>query len=107
MSTKKIANLNDRLRQTGQGGRVLMTKGVSDKGLAFSTQAQAKVRTFEDFIADNDPHGERDFGSFELLGEQVMWKMDYYNVGLSGGSEDASDEAVTCRVLTIMLASEY
>jgi len=31
-----------------------------------------KVETFDAFIADNDPHGERDFGAFEHNGERIF-----------------------------------
>ncbi len=33
---------------------------------------------FDDFNADNDPHREQDFGSFELEGEKLFWKIDLY-----------------------------
>ena len=32
------------------------------------------VATFDAFSADNDPHGEHDFGSFELAGDKFFWK---------------------------------
>jgi hypothetical protein len=65
------------------------------------------VRAFDAFTPDNDPHGERDFGSFELEGRTVFWKFDYYDLALEHGSEDPSDPLKTCRVLTIMLAEDY
>lgn len=37
----------------------------------------------------------------------MIFKIDYYNLNLSGHSPDAADPAVTRRVLTIMLAAEY
>ena len=30
------------------------------------------VQSFARFNADNDPHGEHDFGSFEVAGEEVL-----------------------------------
>ena len=60
-----------------------------------------------DFTEDNDPHGEHDFGSFELAGRKFFWKIDYYDANMEFGSEDPADPAKTTRVLTIMLAEEY
>jgi len=41
--------------------------------------------------SDNDPHGEHDFGSFELAGNKFFWKIDYYDRRLKWGSEDPAD----------------
>jgi len=66
------------------------------------------VIAFDDFNADNDPHREHDFGSFELDGEKLFWKIDYYSTDDPDlGSEDPSDLTKTLRVLTVMLAEEY
>jgi hypothetical protein len=87
--------------------RWLLTPGILDLTNRGAEHAAEAVRTFEAFNSDNDPHGEHDFGSFDLNGERVLWKIDYYNLTLDGGSPDPADEAVTVRVLTIMLALEY
>ena len=71
------------------------------------SKALAKVIAFDAFSADNDPHHEHDFGSFELEGEKLFWKIDYYDSDLTYGSEDPNDVEKTHRVLTIMLASDY
>jgi len=65
------------------------------------------VRIFDDFSEDNDPHGEHDFGSFELANFTFFWKIDYYDERCEFGSEDPADLAKTTRVLTIMLSREY
>ena len=85
----------------------MMTAGVEAKGPVFVLCATSAVSAFEAFTADNNPHGERDFGSFSLGGERLFWKIDYYDKALHFGSPDPADPVVTRRVLTIMLASEY
>lgn len=106
-TTQRIRQLNDALRSTLQGGRVLMTSGVQALGEAAVAAALTRMRTFSEFTADNDPHGEHDFGSFDVGGSTFFFKIDYYDPGMEGGSEDPSDPVQTTRVLTLMLASEY
>jgi len=106
-TTQRIRELNDALRSTLQGGRVFMTSGVQALGEVVVATALTRMRTFSEFDADNDPHGEHDFGSFEVGGTTFFFKIDYYDPGMEGGSEDPSDPAKTTRVLTLMLASEY
>jgi len=107
MSAAKIRALNDAFRTTMSGGRVMMTAGVD----ALPSDVQAivlrRVATFSEFTADNDPHKEHDFGSFEVAGRKFFFKIDYFDAAMEFGSEDPADPAKTTRVLTIMLASEY
>ena len=104
----RIRELNDRFRMTGQGnGSIVITQGVQDKGLAFIRRAIDAVRTFDDFDRHNDPWGERDFGAIELDGEKLFWKIDMYDRTMTMGSPNPANEAVTARVLTVMLVSEY
>ena len=65
-----------------------------------------KVRTFDNFTEDNDPHGEHDFGALEILGiGKIYWKIDYYaNADMEAGTRDTEN---AYRVLTIMEADEY
>ena len=65
------------------------------------------VRSFDAFSEDNDPWGEHDFGAIEIGGQKIFWKLDCYDPTLTYQSENAANEALTHRVLTIMLASEY
>lgn len=65
------------------------------------------MNEFDAFSPDNDPYGEHDFGAVEIAGQRVFCKIDYYDTALEYGSPDPSDPAVTTRVLTVMLASEY
>ena len=104
---ERIRNLNDAFRQSFSGGEVLLTPGVNALPSDVHAKAIRNVATFADFSADNDPHGEHDFGAFDLAGHKFFWKIDYYSLTLDKGSEDPSDPAITKRVLTLMLAEEY
>lgn len=109
---RKIRELNDVFRAscppTGGGrDRVFITAGVQALGGDAISACLEKVATFDAFTADNDPHHEHDFGSFEHAGEKLYWKLDYYDEHMVYGSIDPSDPTKTTRVLTVMLAEEY
>lgn len=106
-----IRILNDAARAAGpattKSVQWLLTSGVQALGPVLVHEAVRAVMRFSTFDRDNDPHGEHDFGAFSLADERLFWKIDYYNRDLDGGSPDPANEAATCRVLTIMLTSEY
>ena len=100
----KIRALNDRLRKSLTGGRVVMTSAVSALPDAVRARALELTRTFGGFTSDNDPYQEHDFGSFEIDGQKFFFKHDYYDKSMRYGSEDPTDPEKTTRVLTIMLS---
>jgi hypothetical protein len=106
---KRIRDLNDAFRKTLDPtlGRMMLTAGVNDLPSDVRAMAIRKVATFDAFSADNDPHGEHDFGSFDLAGHSFFFKLDYYDPRLEFGSDDPADPAKTTRVLTLILAKEY
>lgn len=110
---RRIRELNDDFRMNGLAvmppeGLKTVTAGIKALGIANVIAIAMKVMAFHRFGVDNDPHGEHDFGSFEHNGETIFWKIDYFNAhDIMQGSPDPADPAVTCRVLTVMLASEY
>jgi uncharacterized protein DUF3768 len=101
----KTRALNDELRRTFSGGKIMMTNGLSSH--PDHIRILNRVRTFNAFTEDNDPYGEHDFGAFDHAGDVIFFKIDYYDKDLSFGSPDPSDPEVTTRVMTIMLAAEY
>jgi hypothetical protein len=103
----RIRQLNDAFRQTFVGGRVLVTPGVSELEPADQETVLTKVRRFEAFDGDNDPHREHDFVEVEHDGTTYFGKIDYYAHDLQHGSDDPADPDKTTRVLTIMRADEY
>ena len=116
-----IAALNDALRINSSNpmgmdrtvmahGLVAHIKGLSSNVLPdwfLAREVRDFVAKFDAFSEDNDPYGERDYGSFEWRGEQCFWKIDYYDSDLSGGSSDPANPSVTARVLTIGTTRDY
>ena len=106
-TTAKIAALNDHARQTFRECRVVITQAVVELGKDDVDRILDKVRNYNDFTPINDPFLEHDFGSIQFGENTIFWKIDYYDLDLHMHSPDPSDETVTARVLTIMLAEEY
>lgn len=106
-----IQRLNDEFRGEGprfsDGGYWLITRGAASLGRKMEPEIVRRVVRFNAFTDDNDPYGVHDFGAFELAGERLFWKIECFNRALDAASPDDADPDVTCRVLTIMLASEY
>ena len=120
----RIARLND-LARSAMGVACTAVATVGFRSLPGVDQSRVRelIETFDAFTEDNDPHGERDFGTIYQLGdgqwtterprvrdderERVFWKLDYYDREMRFASDDAANPAVTRRVLTIMLSDEY
>ena len=85
----------------------MLTAGVAALPLDQRAGVMAAVQAFDAFDPDNDPHCEHDFGLLSFGGHRIIFKIDAYDRELRMGSPDPADPAVTCRVLTIMLAEEY
>jgi hypothetical protein len=122
--TARMARLNDVARSAmGVACTAVATAGFRSLSASEQSCVRELIETYDAFDEDNDPHGERDFGTIYQLGdgcwtterprsrddecERVFWKFDYYDRDLRFGSEDAANPAITRRVLTIMLADEY
>lgn len=119
-----IRVLNDAARAVpGVTCRANITIGVQSLSETDRIAVLRNVVGFSKLDGDNDPHGERDFGTIYKLASgdwtqnrptdsndiavTVFWKIDYYDNRLEYGSEAPWDASKTTRVLTIMLASEY
>jgi Protein of unknown function (DUF3768) len=85
----------------------VITPGVAALGPEAVERIVKTIVVFDDFCHANDPHEEHDFGAFEVEGNKIFFKIDYFDESLTYHSPDPADPSVTKRVITIMLAEEY
>ena len=79
--TEAIRALNDELRQNLTTGTALMTAGVAALGAEAVARIVKTIAVYDDFCHANDPYEEHDFGSFEVDGQTIFFKIDYYRQG--------------------------
>lgn len=106
-ATRTIRRLNDELRQRPETGIAVITPGIAALGQEAVQRILQTIAAYDGFCADNNQHGENDFGAFTADGQNVFFKIDSYDRALNAHSPDPADPTVTTRVLTVMLASEY
>jgi hypothetical protein len=102
--TDIIRSLNDQLRRDYSFGVAVMTPGVAALGVDAVERIVKTVAVFDDFCHDSDPWTEHDFGSFEVDGQTIFFKIDLYE---EPDVKNPNGEPIVSRVLTIMLAEEY
>jgi hypothetical protein len=105
--TEAIRTLNDELRQNLSAGTALITAGVAVLGAEAVARIVNTIAVYDDFCHVNDPYEEHDFGSSEVDGHMIFFKIYYFDKSRTFHSPDAADSYVTERVITIMLAEEY
>ena len=102
---RRIRQLNDALRRSGEGGRVLVTASIATLPPDQQAAILAAVAGFAAFDDDNDPYGEHDCGLLDVAGRLILFRIDCYDLDLAMHSPDSADPDVTRRVLTVMLAA--
>ena len=102
-----IRALNDELRQNLTVGTAFITAGVAALGIDAVARIVKTIAVYDDFCHANDPYEEHDFGSFEVDGPTIFFKIDYFDKALASHSPDPAHPSVTERVIAIMLAEEY
>ena len=94
---ERIRQLNDAFRVSLRGGMVMLTRSVTALSEEVQALAIGQVIAFNAFNEDNDPHGEHDFGSFEVAGHKLLWKIDYYDKQTEYGKSRHRQRNVACR----------
>jgi hypothetical protein len=104
---ERIRALNDALRRHHVGGRIFISRDLVGRGSEAMAEALRAIQLVTEFNERNDPYGEHDFGSVEIDGERLFWKIDYYDESLSSHAVDPADPVKCTRVMTVMFAWEY
>jgi hypothetical protein len=59
--------------------------GERRRATRYRQSALEKVATFNDFNEGNDPHQERDYGSFDHTDREFWFKIDYCDFEIGDG----------------------
>jgi hypothetical protein len=102
--TATVRGLNDRLRQTFTGGRVVLSPGVLSLPPEANAEVLERVRTFAAFDPDNEEL--HDFGEFRFEGVAYCFELECCSRA-QDGSKDPGDVGKTTRVMTVMRTDEY
>ncbi len=89
-------------------GQMVMTRCIHAEGMRFVRSCIDAIGRLDHFPADNDPDGFHDFGSVEVSGTTVWFKIDLFDAtDRNYGSEAPDDPARTTRVLTVLFPTEW
>lgn len=108
----KIRDLNDRFRKGDLSvpGHKLITRDLintlADENIGMEL-LWPLISEYDEFNAENDPHGEHDFGQFNLNDHKCFWKIDVMDPSLELAPLDPTDPTLSVRVLTVMLATDW
>jgi methyltransferase (TIGR00027 family) len=102
--TGTARHLNDRLRQTFTGGRVVLSPCVLSLPPESVSELLDRVRTFTAFEPENEESHE--FGQFRLNGAAYCFELECASRARDGFHETA-DAGKPTRVITIMRVDEY
>lgn len=99
--TSRIRELNDLLRATFTGGKVVVTAAVAQLDATTRAKVLNAARTFNAFTRHNDPYGTHECFFYQVDGERYFAKIDCYDKSMEYGSENPADPSVTTRILTV------
>ena len=76
-TTARIRAINDNFRVLGEGrGSIFLTQGIQALGELMLIRIMLAVREYDAWSEDNDPWNEHDFGSLEISGKRIFFKIE-------------------------------
>ncbi len=100
---QKIVALNDGLRQSFEGGIVLLSLGVLKLVNQNTDELKKTLATYNRF---DDAGDEHDYGKTSFRGKDVIWEITSYDKDLEDLSPDPANLKVTSRFMTVFLKEE-
>ena len=101
--TVRIARLNDMARSAmGVACTAVATVGFRSLPDADQSQVRELIESFDAFDEDNDPHGERDFGTIYQLGAGRPSAPECATTSANGCSGNSITTTVICSSATRM-----
>ena len=82
----RIRSLNDALRQHHRGGTIVITPGIQALCADTIQAIDQAIAAYNRFDEANDPYGEHDFGSVDVCGLTIFFKINYDDRELEGHS---------------------
>ena len=88
-------------------GKSVWTASFEAEPAAFKRAALQAIGAIAQFAPENDPEGFHDFGSVEVDGRAVWFKIDAYDQDYHYGADDPADLSRTRRILTVLFPSDW
>lgn len=115
IKSARIRQLNDELRTMGRSsnGRIMAVGTLGEEGPEKVERVWEACARITAWPKGDDPDGVRDFGKFEVDGENYVFKIYcYFKIDSSSAdemnrSECPDDPNTTIRVLALMYAEDY
>ncbi len=104
---RQIRRLNEEARASDLWDLLVFSSRLHVLGPIALVKIRQIVPNYDEFFAKNNFFEEHDFGKIGFGRHKVFWIIACYGKFLSHRTVDASDERLTTRVLTTMLAEEY
>jgi hypothetical protein len=88
-------------------GKMVMTAALAARSPEFLASVLRAVTAHDQFDPENDPDETHDFGSVEIEGESVWFKVDLFDLNYQYAAPDPADLARTARVLTLLFPADW
>lgn len=91
----------------GIEGTRRMSQAIAARGPEFQAKVIQAVADFDGFTSDNDPWGERGYGTVTVEGQAIFWSIDLFDEEFEEASALPWSPDHTLRLLRIEMATQH